>query len=295
MLSEAARIAVACGLLRPARLPVRVVGVGNIQAGGAGKTPLVARIAREAAERGLVACILCRGYGARWERGGGVISPGDAVAADACGDEAALLHDLAPAAWIGVGADRARQFEAVRRRAGKLDLVVLDDGFQHWRITRDLDIVAVTDARRGETLFRDFAGALQRAHLLVWTKGECWPAGYPEPHARIRFRMPEGSRAQPVWLVTGLADGKRARAAIEAAGFAVARHVEFPDHARYAAPIVQGIVEGARRAGAVVATTGKDWVKWRDLGVGASEVRVLEPEVAFASGEDAWRRALWGA
>ena len=104
---------------------------------GAGKTPLVARIAH-------------RGGGARTQslhslpglrrRVGspqaGLIVPGErAPAAEVCGDEAALLHDLAGDAVIGVGADRIKQFERARSSRGGLpDLVVLDDGFQHWRI-----------------------------------------------------------------------------------------------------------------------------------------------------------------
>jgi tetraacyldisaccharide 4'-kinase len=296
-LSEAARIGVAAGLLKQVRLGTRVVSVGNIQVGGAGKTPLVARIAREAAERGLKTCILCRGYGGDWESRGGVIAPGDAgVEAAAAGDEAALLHDLAPRSWIGVGADRVRQLDRVRERAGELDLVILDDGFQHWRIHRDVDVVAVTDADRRRTLFRDWGGALHRAHLIVWTKGESWPRGLLKPSVRVRFRLPEAEVARKrIWLVAGLAEGWRARQSIEGAGYQVERFIEFPDHARYGGGIVQGIVEGASRAGMTLAITGKDWVKWRDLGVAESRVRVLEPELVFEEGRDTWERVLWGS
>jgi tetraacyldisaccharide 4'-kinase len=103
-------------------LSARVISVGNIQVGGAGKTPLVAHLARQGIKRGLKVCILCRGYGGAWEADGGVLPPQDSRAArpdgQNCGDEAALLHDLVPQAWIGVGADRAASFNEVKKGAG---------------------------------------------------------------------------------------------------------------------------------------------------------------------------------
>src|SRR5438105_3367167 len=81
-----ARVAADRRVIKRAGLGCRVVSVGNIQAGGAGKTPLVAQVVREAQERGLLAAILTRGYGGRWERDGGMIEPGqEAVDPDACG------------------------------------------------------------------------------------------------------------------------------------------------------------------------------------------------------------------
>src|SRR5262249_46181792 len=136
-----ARSAAHRGLLRSKKLDSRVISVGNLQVGGSGKTPIVGQLAREAAERKLSVCILSRGYRGGWEKSGGLIEPGlppvDPVAA---GDEPALLQMLAPEAWIGVGADRIKQFERARKHFGRgFDLVLLDDGFQHWKIKKDLE------------------------------------------------------------------------------------------------------------------------------------------------------------
>ncbi len=295
------RILIGIGILRPARLPGKVISVGNIQAGGAGKTPLVAQIAREARERGLSTCILCRGYGGAWEDRGGLIRPGDAESDPAlCGDEAALLHDLAPDAYIGVGADRVAQYEKARKALGRpFDVVLLDDGFQHWRIRKDLELVALTSARRTQMFHRDWGGALKFADLVIWTKGETRPGASGRPMVKARYSFDHRARAEregstPLWLVTGLADGKSARGSLECAGVKVDRHIPFPDHARYAEGMVAGILESAKRAGAIVLITGKDWVKWRKLGVAPDQVKVLEPQVVFEEGRDLWLRVLWG-
>jgi len=95
------RLAARRGWVGSRKLPARVLSVGNLQVGGAGKTPLVALIAQEAIARGQRVCILSRGYGGIWEANGGVIAPGKEPAHPAlCGDEPALLHELAPEAWI---------------------------------------------------------------------------------------------------------------------------------------------------------------------------------------------------
>jgi tetraacyldisaccharide 4'-kinase len=302
-LSWVAREAAKRGWLKNARLPARVISVGNLQAGGAGKTPLVACIAREAQARGLKTAILCRGYGGEWERRGGVIAAkadgGPEPVAAECGDEAALLHDLAPHAVIGVGSDRVKQFERIRALA-TVDLVILDDGFQHWRIQKDVEVVALTSATRRQTVFREWPKALMHAHLAVWTKGDTRPDTAGMPFARVRYRL----TAPPIagaeyWLVTGVADGKSVRNLAEAAGYRITQHLSFRDHARYSEAWVEQSIRAADRAGARIAVTGKDWVKWRDmklseLGAWKSRVTVLEPELEWIEGKDEWNRVLWG-
>ena len=291
-----ARVLVALGFLKSARLPVRVVSVGNIQAGGAGKTPLVAQIAREAESRGILTCILCRGYGGEWEGSGGVISPGapnqDPVFS---GDEAALLHGLAPAAWIGIGSDRIKQFnEVMFLTQNKIELVILDDGFQHWKIKKNLEILALTSKTRFNALFRDWSFMIRKAQLVVWTKGERAPRAWGRPTAQVKFQIapPKGSRKY--WFVTGIADPKEARLTAEKAGYSVEKHVRFPDHARYEETSVRAILASARAASCSVLVTGKDWVKLRAIGFSESEVEVLEPTVHFQKGKDDWDRLLWG-
>jgi len=300
--SAMARAASKKGWLRAEPLGCRTWSVGNIQAGGAGKTPLVALVARQALSRGLSVAILTRGYGGIWEQQGGVIEPrSKSPHPQFCGDEPALLHELVPDAWILIGRDRVRQYRRVERRRGRgFDLVILDDGFQHWRIRKDLELVVLTSHTPQTRLHRDSISALRHAHLLIWTKGEIRPAlGFEAPLVRLRARARQihgnsasGSR---LWLLTGVADGAAVRGDIEALGHQVVHHSVFPDHARFADALAFELRRQALEAGCTLAMTGKDWVKWKTLAVdGLDEVRVFEPELTFQEGESEWHKKLWG-
>jgi tetraacyldisaccharide 4'-kinase len=278
----------------------RVISVGNLQAGGAGKTPLVARIANEAAGRGKRVCILCRGYGGEWELSGGVIRPGSSQEVNALetGDEAALLAELAPQAWIGVGADRVRQYARTVLEAGQpFEVVVLDDGFQHWKIRKDLEVVALTSRGPTETLFRDFGSALDNADLVVWTKGEREPrVPGGKPMIRVRFELPEPPwKGVGIWLVSGVGDNAATLESARRAGYRVERHIEFRDHAVYEQVMIRDLLRKSGEASCRIAVTGKDWVKWRASGVKQAEVIVLEPEVKFeGEAKSVWDRIIWG-
>ncbi|HUP56370.1 MAG TPA: tetraacyldisaccharide 4'-kinase [Bdellovibrionota bacterium] len=296
--SWGARLAARRGLLRSESLDAgRVVSIGNIQAGGSGKTPLVARVANEARARGKSVCILCRGYGAEWETRGGLLAPNAPCNALECGDEAALLRGLAPDAWIAVGADRVRQYARAIRAAGRaFDLVVLDDGFQHWRIRKDLEVVALTSHGPSEVLHRDFRAALGSADLVVWTKGRERPETFDGlPMVRAKFALPRAEReGMPVWLVSGVGDPESVAESAREAAYRVDRHLVFRDHAVYEAGMLRDLIERSREAGARVATTGKDWVKWRELGIAETEVIVLEPEVSIEEADrPVWEKVLW--
>ncbi len=279
------------------KLDSYVVSVGNIQVGGAGKTPLVAQIAREAAERGLTACILTRGYRSRWEKEGGVLLPGDSpVDPTLCGDEAALLHDLCPQAYIGVGSDRYRQYQAVLRQASvKMDRVILDDGFQHAALRKDLEIVALTSAQPGEVFFRDSPSALRYADLLVWTKGDVRPVDWGRPWVKVQYVLPSPSNLNftSFWLVTGVAQGAKVYALALSSGYPIVRHLDFPDHFPYSKEKVFQLLRQAAEAGARIALTGKDWVKWRSWGVSPLDVQILEPQLQFKEGYELWKKTLW--
>lgn len=303
MASALARIGVKKGWLRSVRLDSRVISVGNIQAGGAGKTPLVAQIAREGIRRGMKVAILCRGYGSRWEKMGGCFLPsmgesearGNLVDAGLCGDEAVLLHELVPEAFIGVGADRVGQYRVLKEKTGvKFDLVILDDGFQHWRIQKDVEVVAITSASRWRLLYRDWGWALKNANLLVWTKGEKRPDSWHRPLVKIRLKVPSPGKALSIHLVTGVGDSFETRRSIIAAGYVVAKHLSFSDHAQYNREKSLQLVASAREAGCRFALTGKDWVKWREFGLTREDVLVLEPEVVFEEGRESWDQILWG-
>lgn len=295
--NRAARYARDRGLLESRKLPTYTVGIGNVQAGGAGKTPLTIRLARDAIAQGLQVAVLLRGYRGAWERTGGILSPYEpAPSPGLCGDEAALIRDQAPGVWVGVGADRIARFEdlqsAARLRTGReFDLVILDDAFQHWKIRCDRYVVAVTDAKFGDRIFRDGYSAISPEDVVVLTKGERFPdelAAHPR-RIRARYRTKPGDPSRRYRFVAAIADPERARASLRDAGYAVADMTVFPDHHAFTLPEAEKIVEDAGALGMTVLLSGKDWVKWRALGIAVEAVEVVEPEVEILAGEELWR------
>jgi tetraacyldisaccharide 4'-kinase len=169
------------GFLKTERVGAPVVSVGNLTAGGTGKTPLVEWAARALAREGLRACVLTRGYGRADESRRVVASDGARVLAEVaeCGDEPRLLAErLLGAAAVVCDRDRVAAARWARAELGA-EVFVLDDGFQHLRIARELDIVTL-DATApwggGHLLphgrLREPVSGLARADCVVITRAE---------------------------------------------------------------------------------------------------------------------------
>jgi tetraacyldisaccharide 4'-kinase len=136
------------GWLRRQSLPGPVISVGNITMGGTGKTPLVLFIAHALEALGFQPAILSRGYGRIEPQKCHLIAPGDVVLspAETLGDEPALIRRRIPTAYFGIAPNR---FQAGDRLAKRMlsPVFVLDDGFQHRRLARDLDIVLLDSSQ----------------------------------------------------------------------------------------------------------------------------------------------------
>jgi tetraacyldisaccharide 4'-kinase len=287
------------GILKSEKLPSRVISVGNLQVGGAGKTPLVTQIALEGVARDLKVCILTRGYRGQWESSGGVIHPGSEFAdPQLCGDEAALLHERVKQAWIGVGADRVSSFRRVcDHLKGQPDLVILDDGFQHRRVARDLDVLALTSATSEDVLYRERASAASRGDFLVWTKGETRPEAFGRPLVKVQYVLPPPDVSfQKIWLFAGVAAPEDVLKTAKSAGYTIEKFFQFSDHQKYDEKDLLKWVETSERNNVKIALTGKDWVKWRQLlqKKKIQNLRLLEPELEFLEGRETWVQALWG-
>jgi 3-deoxy-D-manno-octulosonic-acid transferase len=162
---------------RRRQMDVPVISIGNLTMGGTGKTPCVLRLAGEMARRGRMPGILSRGYARHSPEEQLLLAPGAAASASRTGDEPQLYirSGLAP---VGIGTNRAQTGEALRR-AFCVDILLLDDGFQHVALARDIDIVLI-DALNpfgGGRVFplgrlREPLSALARAHIVVVTRAE---------------------------------------------------------------------------------------------------------------------------
>ena len=283
------------GRLRAHRLAVPVICVGNLSVGGTGKTPMVIWLCRYLERLGRRPGILSRGYKAQGEDN----------------DETRLLREALPETPVVVDADRVRGGRRAMEKAG-CDVLVLDDGFQHRRLARDLDIVLV-DATRPFTMdvvlpagrLRERPTGLRRAGAVVLTRTDL--AGETATtvlEAAVRNLTPRAvvawSRHEPAallgaygeeypldWLkgravlaFCGLGNPQAFVGTLEGLGVQVVGRRDFPDHHHYSPGDLAALTEQASRQGAQgLVTTEKDWVKLRDL-AGATEAAPGQSAVA---------------
>ncbi len=302
--------------------PAATVAVGNIGWGGSGKTPLAGWLLGWAGERGLKAGLLTRGYRAR-PKAYPFWVPAGALAEEA-GDEPLLLAREHPGAAVIVDPERSRGGRFLCERL-KPDLLVLDDGFQHLAVERDMNLVLLRAEDLGQEWdrvlpagsWREGEGALDRADAFLFKVGpRTFEALTPQISGRLgRFRRPVFSfRLSPrglrpalggdlvpgldgdYLLVSGVGNPAQVeRTATAFLGRRPARHAVFPDHYFYTRRDVHELrAEAQKRRCAFVLCTPKDAVK---LGPMADETfQVLDLELVFGpslftqlSFEDWWR------
>ncbi len=266
------------GRLKTHAVGVPVICVGNLTTGGTGKTPLVVWLCRYLQNKPVRCSILTRGYKTR---------PGEAS------DEPALVAGLCPGAAVIVNPDRlAGAAEAICHH--DTQVLVMDDGFQHRRLSRDLDIVAVDATRTfgyGKVLpaglLREPVTGLRRAHAVVLTRCDQVSADTlqrieeeirrinPELvvarsiHAPIGVRTLAGIemevgqlRGQRVFAFCGIGNPQSFFHTVEHTGAVLVGSATYDDHYRYAVTDLERIYrKAARRKASLILTTQKDWTK----------------------------------
>ncbi len=303
-------------LLLPKHLPARVVSVGNLTVGGTGKTPVTACLTHFFQDAGKKVAILSRGYGGH-NRGVTCISDGEKIyqKPPQVGEEAYWLARTLPGAAVYTGASRYE--------AGKLaweqfkpDIFLLDDGFQHFQLHRDLDLVLLDAAQpfgNGHLLprgiLREPKSALAAAQVLILTRYEAerhhqtladlqtafplktvltaaiapsaarlYPAGRPEP--------PTALKGQPLLAFAGLARPEVFRHTLTDLGVRLLGFQAFPDHHPFSQVELAALVRQAQAAGAAaLITTAKDWARLGEEWAGALPLWVLEVEAHISQPE----------
>ena len=293
LLSVCRRRAYRRGLLPTVRLPVPVVVVGNLVVGGAGKTPLVLWLAEELWRRGWRPGILCRGYGGT---GIGVraVLP-DAVAAEV-GDEPLLLAQRSGVP-VWVGADRAAAGKALLAAHPEVDVLIADDGLQHYRLGRDVEI-AVFDGRGAGNGWRLPLGPLREplsrlntvsALVFNGTVDAGVGAACPAPQFTMRlvsgdcYRLDDAALTCPasalagkkLHAVAGIGDPGRFFDTLKSLGLEFQPH-PFPDHHGYTASDLDFGEES------VLLMTEKDAVKCAGLIPGEAWVLPVRAQLPLA-------------
>ena len=279
------------GILKSRKLPRPVISIGNITVGGTGKTPVTAYIARWLLQQGYRVTVLSRGYGGSLEGQIAVVSDGATImmGPGECGDEPYLLASTIPGLMVVIGTDRyAAGLLAMQQLAP--DVFLLDDGFQHLRLQRDLNILLLDHSRpygNGWTLpgglLREPVCAGKRADLIIHTR--C-PAGTTfsastelVPNCKANHRIVDllplsggaptllpGLSPCKVLAFAGIAEPSVFFDELLTLGFELVHTIRFSDHTRYADVEVSEILDAMRRYGAEVAiTTEKDGVKLKGL------------------------------
>jgi len=270
---------------RQRRLSKPVISVGNLSMGGTGKTPVVAAIAKWLVDRGQRPSILTRGYG-REDAVDGVVVVDASTPVAQSGDEPLMLARQVPAAIVCVSPDRYLGGVLAEKLGSTVH--ILDDGFQHIELARDLDILVTTvgEIPNGRVIpagrLREPKDAAARAHFLVVTdatagaaSAEAWALGISRfcatkrtLGAPVAIRADQGSGIgdQKILAVAGIANPERFVSALRDAGHHIVDSMTFPDHHRYSAKDLIAIDAKMKSAGAdAVFTTEKDAVRFEAL------------------------------
>jgi len=313
-----------CGLVRSRALPCPVVSIGNLTVGGTGKTPAVEYAVRTLCELGARPAIVSRGYRRR-SKGVQVVADGreTLLDAEAAGDESWLLARRLPGVPVVVAASR---YEGARLGVTRFGAtaVVLDDGFQHRSLVKDLDVVLVRAASpwgNGRLLpagpLREPLEALARAHLIVVTGGpgpEAFErvAGAVSRHAPgvpviaavnepVLCRQAGRDGSEPATVLAGrrlfgfagIAWPESFRRTLEAVQVVLCGFQAFPDHFWYSRKDLDGLIARAERAGAEgLVTTEKDWVRLGESSLQGIPLYVLGVRFTLLSGTEIWNAAL---
>ncbi|MDH5641404.1 MAG: tetraacyldisaccharide 4'-kinase [Nitrospira sp.] len=287
------------GWCASSRLPCRVVSVGNLTVGGTGKTPVVIALANWLRAEGRRVAVLSRGYKRVKGAEHLLVSDGTRilVGPDEAGDEPFLIARRCPETIVAVGADRASLGRWVLA-CHAVDCIILDDGFQHLGLQRDVDVVLLdaTDAAGLDAMvpagrLREPFSGLGRATAVVITRvesrndveaiyGRLRAAGLPYHDAIEVSFTPESlvsvqdeqvqplewARGKKAWLVSGIGNSQSFRRSAELSGITVVGETAFQDHYRYQADDINQIRADGQSTGVdVVLTTEKDAGKLSSL------------------------------
>ncbi len=265
-----------------------IIGIGSLLVGGSGKTPATIALAKLLLYVGYRPAISCSGYG-----GDGrlrVLEPGETALTEQVGDEAVEIREALPTVPIVVGRNRLTAAELIAARAD-CHALILDDGFQHLPLARDVDFL-VMDAERpfGNGLclpagpLREPRSFFRRAHAVLSDRDVGFRLTYPMQRQPVELRSLAGERQDLEWLkgksvtaLSALGNPRRFEAALTEFG-ATVTPCRFPDHHHYRAEDLRGLTEP-------IVTTAKDAVKLRPLKPEA-EIWVLIEEATFLTPEE---------
>ena len=281
------RLSYCIGIKRRAKIPVPVVSVGNLIVGGGGKTPIVMWLAEELQNAGFKVAILSRGYG-RVATDTRIVGPEDTW--ETVGDEPALIGKKLVGIPVSVSSDRYAGGMKILE-VGDVDLFILDDGFGHHALFKDLEIIVIDDLRRFGNrrmipagLLREPLWRLRDADIILITKAEQHDPAFEKqlrkygdhdmfwadfrPVRLVRIGNKKGDQSDqepggPFLGFCGIANPESFHRTLDRMGIDLLDIIFFPDHYPFTASDVSVIMKKAMEKGAkALVTTEKDAVRW---------------------------------
>ncbi len=272
------------GILKTAKINLPVISVGNIAFGGTEKTPMAMQLLSIFLDKGIKPALITRGYKGEWEKTGGVLSDGKKIHGSwhEAGDEPFMVSRRIFQAGIYVG--RRRLASCLKAESDGFDVIILDDGFQHRRLHRNLDIVLYNPEER--IALREFMFSLRRADVILVKKN-----GIPGSKNRVNSRFPqakvftytirnegfyssvdntsipkESLAKKRILAVCGIAHPERFISLLEDCGLKPLHTLKFPDHHSYPLPSREKIYATFQKIEAdIILTTEKDVFKLESL------------------------------
>ncbi len=268
LVSGLIRLSYRCGLRKSWRAPVPVVVVGNLTAGGNGKTPMVIWLVEQLQQRGYRVGVVSRGYGGKAEAYPLLLNT--STTTRQAGDEPVLIYQRT-AAPVAISPNRAEAVQALLKQH-RLDIVITDDGLQHYALQRDFELVVIDGVRRfgnGWWLpagpMRERVSRLNSVDALITNGGVAQPGEIAmRLQAREAVNVATGERRPAVELphvvaMAGIGHPPRFFATLEKLGVDVEREVAFADHQEYQHDPLAALVT----PGQTLLMTEKDAVKCR--------------------------------
>ena len=286
--------------------PRPVISIGGIRMGGTGKTPVALFVAKYLLSRKYAVAFLSRGYG-RNDAELRIVRPMETVPWEQIGDEPWLLHNQLPGSWLGIHANRLKSAVKLAPLLPEQAVFVLDDGFQHRALKRNLDIVCLHESPQEDNLapagnLREGASALARAQIALLIgnfenrmllENHCIDLLQRFPHLKAFAvtqkaglwvnaddgRTAEAPPLEKPLLVCGIARPERFVEMVRHAGIIPGDSIIFPDHHRY---ITNDFNKTRELYSNGVITTEKDAVRLKKIGVvPAGTLWYLNMELCF--------------
>jgi tetraacyldisaccharide 4'-kinase len=285
------------GFFSVKRLPHPTICVGNITVGGTGKTPLVIRLASDLLERGLRPAVLLRGYKReKSSRHPVIVRDATHICATVAeaGDEAMELASRLPGACVGVGADRHAVGNALLKRHA-VDCFILDDGFQHHRLARDINIVTVDVTDRLAVLREEVSTLMRPSSGILESRHE--PRHLISLHGRKVLHL-SALKGKRVLAISAIGNPKSFENTLAQLGAELVGTLRLSDHGGSAEQVRHWISRNRRHSEWIVMTE-KDAMRWELTGAILtgqeglpSEAFALRMELSFSAGEDHWRKLI---